>query len=383
MTPQHFVPCAPLPIIWNPRGLLSCHCGPHRQRPHIRSAWCTQPELGRQTHATPCFRRTTTRPAAPEPRACALNLPPTRSRLSKTASGSFTGSTPRSSSNWPPKPGSSLTASRSMTSKSRYIYNFSLERPRSSTAGRPGRRIDRAYMGLDGLLGEGSQSPKPCWYSRQTVGEAWRCRSQSRTSCLRPIRPLASPIDLSAVTDAQHQDHELIVLDVVDNPVVSDANAKLAITATQLQASRRAWISCERLDRSLQAYSDLQVKPPKGLRGSPRDGDSVRHISPGLKPKLFHQVLERNTRLLARVRCGVDVSLVLERLHSTVEELGRHDDCTTTRATRGDLDGLSLRDSDVITLLATELGQGHGSHEPIVQLVQVVLKQAVNVTSRC
>lgn len=53
------------------------------------------------------------------------------------------------------------------------------------------------------------------------------------------------------------------------------------------------------------------MKPTKGLRGSPRDGERVRHVDPGSKPKLFHQVFERNTRFLARFRCRADVGLVL------------------------------------------------------------------------
>lgn len=159
------------------------------------------------------------------------------------------------------------------------------------------------------------------------------------------------------MTDSQHQDHKLIILDVVDDPVVADANAELAVTAAQLQTSRRAWIFCERFNRNLQACSNLRMKPTKGLRGSPRDDNPVRHVRPGSKPKLFHQIFEWNTRLLARLRCRADVGLVLQRLHGTVEELGRHDDSTTTRTAGGDLDRLTLRSGDVVALLATELGK--------------------------
>lgn len=161
------------------------------------------------------------------------------------------------------------------------------------------------------------------------------------------------------MTDSQHQDHKLIILDVVDDSVIADANAEFAVTAAQLQTSRRTWIFCELLDRSLQSCSNLRMKSSKGLRGSPRDDNPVRHFSPGSKPKLFHQIFERNTRLLARFRCRADVSLVLQRLHGTVEELRRHDNSTTTRTAGGDLDRLTLRNGDVVALLATELGKSH------------------------
>lgn len=63
------------------------------------------------------------------------------------------------------------------------------------------------------------------------------------------------------------------------------------------------------------------MKPAKGLRGSARDGDLVGHVSPGSKPKFFHQVFKRHMRLIARFRRRADVSLILQRLHGTVEEL--------------------------------------------------------------
>lgn len=76
------------------------------------------------------------------------------------------------------------------------------------------------------------------------------------------------------------------------------------------------------------------------------------------------------------------VSLILQRLKRTIKELGGHHHGTATRPARGDFDRLSLRRSDVVALLATKLGQGHGSHELIVQLVQVVLKWPTEATSR-
>lgn len=53
---------------------------------------------------------------------------------------------------------------------------------------------------------------------------------------------------------------------------------------------------------------------------------------------------------------GSNVSLIFQRLQSTVIELWRHDDGATACPARGDLDGLALCSSNVVTLLTAELG---------------------------
>ncbi len=64
-----------------------------------------------------------------------------------------------------------------------------------------------------------------------------------------------------------------------------------------------------------------------------------------------------NSSILATsLRSPADVSLILQGLECTVKELGRHDHGTATCAARSDLDRLSLGCSDVVTLLAAELG---------------------------
>lgn len=86
-----------------------------------------------------------------------------------------------------------------------------------------------------------------------------------RPACLRSTRFVASSIYLAAVADPQHQDHKLVVLDVIDDPVVANANAELAVAAAQLQTSGRAWIFCELFNRNLQACSNLRMKRAKGF----------------------------------------------------------------------------------------------------------------------
>lgn len=51
-----------------------------------------------------------------------------------------------------------------------------------------------------------------------------------------------------------------------------------------------------------------------------------------------------------------DISLISQRLHSTVIELRGYNDGATARPTRGDLDGLALRSGNVVALLIAELG---------------------------
>lgn len=77
-------------------------------------------------------------------------------------------------------------------------------------------------------------------------------------------------------------------------------------------------------------------------------------------------------RFLPCCRSGADVVQVFKSLHSSIEELGRNNHRTTAHPTRGDLDRLTLRGTDVVTLLATELGESRGYHASNVLLVQDV-----------
>ena len=90
-------------------------------------------------------------------------------------------------------------------------------------------------------------------------------------------------------------------------------------------------------------------------------------------------------RLAARLSSTEDVSLVLQRLQRTVEELGRDDNSTTPNPPRGDLDRLTLCHSNVFTLPVTELRQGHRKHistVQLVQLVQIALKRSAHQAVR-
>ncbi len=200
--------------------------------------------------------------------------------------------------------------------------------------------------------------------------------AESTTARRRTCRESTpSSVYLSTVSDPEHQDNQFIVLNVIDDSVVTDANSELTVTALQLDAPGRAWIACERLDRIEQSTGHLLIEFPNDLCRGGDITDRVWHRT-GSEVKLPHELIVGHSPLLvASLESTADVSLILQRPQRSVEELGRHDHCTATGSARGDLDRLSLRRSDVVALLATELRQGHGSHDPTVQLVQVVLKR--------
>ena len=82
-----------------------------------------------------------------------------------------------------------------------------------------------------------------------------------------------------------------------------------------------------------------------------------------LQAEFTHKVIVRDAAIFAtRFSRRTDVFLILKRLHRTVKELGRNHHSPATHPTRGDLDRLTLRSSNVVTLLATELGKSYRGH---------------------
>lgn len=74
--------------------------------------------------------------------------------------------------------------------------------------------------------------------------------------------------------------------------------------------------------------------------------------------------------LLACGRRSANVGLVFQRLERTIVELRGNDDCTSTSAAGCDLNGLALRRGYEVGLAFAEVGEGHGSHDHMVHLVQ-------------
>lgn len=88
----------------------------------------------------------------------------------------------------------------------------------------------------------------------------------SRNSLARLTADTISPVHLSAMADPQYQDDQFIVLDVVDNSVVADANAKFTVSSLELDATRRARVMSKSPDRIKQSLGRGLVELPDSLR---------------------------------------------------------------------------------------------------------------------
>lgn len=67
--------------------------------------------------------------------------------------------------------------------------------------------------------------------------------------------------------DAQHEDHQLVILDVIDHTVLAYPDAALTVTATKLDVSLRAWVIREVIYSFLDPQSVTGVDLAEGLRG--------------------------------------------------------------------------------------------------------------------
>lgn len=94
---------------------------------------------------------------------------------------------------------------------------------------------------------------------------------------LRETTDVASSIHVSAMPDPEHEDHQLVILNVVDNSVVADADTKLTATSLELDATRRTWFASESLDRIKQLMGRRPVELPDGFRRGGDVTDRVRH----------------------------------------------------------------------------------------------------------
>lgn len=65
------------------------------------------------------------------------------------------------------------------------------------------------------------------------------------------------------MSHSQYQNHELIILNVINDSVVSDANTIFTAAPSESQTSRRAWFVRQRLDRDFETRGNLRVQPPE------------------------------------------------------------------------------------------------------------------------
>ena len=64
-----------------------------------------------------------------------------------------------------------------------------------------------------------------------------------------------SSIHLSAMSDPEHQDYQLVILDVVDDTVVTDADVELSSISLELNTARRARVNGESINCLKQSTS--------------------------------------------------------------------------------------------------------------------------------
>lgn len=79
-----------------------------------------------------------------------------------------------------------------------------------------------------------------------------------------PSRPSAV-VDVSPVADAENRDDQYVILDVVDDLIVADTNAALAIASCELDGALRAWFTGQGLDGALDPLLILRMDVFEGL----------------------------------------------------------------------------------------------------------------------
>lgn len=95
----------------------------------------------------------------------------------------------------------------------------------------------------------------------------WRLRCGDLTARCAPFNrqlgiDLSTFVDLSSVPQSRDHNKEHVVLNGVDDAVVTDPDAPTR-WALQRTGSRRSWILCEQRDRALDATADLGVELTK------------------------------------------------------------------------------------------------------------------------
>lgn len=122
----------------------------------------------------------------------------------------------------------------------------------------------------------------------------------------------------------ENQKSELIIVDVIDDAVVANSNAKFPFSTFQLNTSRRSWVISEIFDSVCESMRHLRMKCPKSLRCFSGDLNFVCHKQLLLQTELVHQFVEGNARFCARCCCCANICLVLQCFHCAIKELGRN-----------------------------------------------------------
>lgn len=68
------------------------------------------------------------------------------------------------------------------------------------------------------------------------------------------------------MSNSEHEDYQLVILDVVDDAVVTDTDAELSSTSLELNTARRARVNSESIDGLKQSTSRQFIELPNSLR---------------------------------------------------------------------------------------------------------------------
>src|SRR5665647_552565 len=104
---------------------------------------------------------------------------------------------------------------------------------------------------------------------------------RAAVSCVAELRAwLASLVDLAAVADAEDQDEESVVFDLVDDAVVAGPDSPLAGAANEPGCGWWSGFCSEQLKCCLDAAAYLWVELAELACGGRRQGDAVGHVRP-------------------------------------------------------------------------------------------------------
>ena len=140
-----------------------------------------------------------------------------------------------------------------------------------------------------------------------------------------------SAIHFAPMSEVQHQYEKLFVVSVVDDPVIADLYPKFTITTLELNTTQWTRVFGQLVDRRQQPSRYRLVKLAQSLRRRCNVADRVAHRA-GSDANLLDEILVIDSfELITRRGGGSNVSLIFQRLQSTVIELWRHYDGATAR----------------------------------------------------
>lgn len=186
-------------------------------------------------------------------------------------------------------------------------------------------------------------------------------------------------VHIAAVSDAQHEDDEFVILDFVDDAILADADAALTFAARELDITLRARVRGEAFDGLLDSLPLIRMDLAEGFRSGGLVGDRVsrhgRAVRNGSEAQLGHEFLVGDAPLLvASLGCVTNVRLILQSLEGTVKKFRGDNDGATSAATAENLNRPALCGVEHLALMCAKIAKSRRGHAATVHLVQVRVK---------